>query len=198
MLFFSTIKWKDDLRTHQTIVPLSHSYRGWDKDQKIWDQNLRNFARYYITYLNNISVIIYPASRGSQWICSHARSLRHPWRCKRTPEATNQSIFWIRERKKTGHLTGDASLVYHPHAEVPSSTAPEDGSTAMAVWWPGLVAAPPALHHCSCVTPPIQTGLSSLPCTMFKHWSPPRSQHWHIWKSLGCDSGLPLKAFPWL
>lgn len=99
-----------------------------------------------MNYLNNISAIIYSAGRGSQCICSHTRSLKHPWRCKGTPEATKPERFLNQgEEKNRSCLTGDASLVYPYHpAVVPHQRTP--------VWlcrcrWPRLSAAPPALQR---------------------------------------------------
>lgn len=82
-----------------------------DKDQKDGDQNCTHFAMYKMNYLSNISVIIYSASRGSQCICS----LKHPSRCKGTPEATKPEHFLNqREEKNRSCFSRDVSLVHNP------------------------------------------------------------------------------------
>lgn len=83
--------------------------------------------------------------------------------------------------------------VYHHHAAVPAVGL----HRRMAAWQcqrrrPGLITAPPALHHR--ILHPDRSPLHlSHPCP-----SGASSQHWHIWKSLDSDRGLPLKVRLWL
>lgn len=150
--------WFEDSSDHCSFIPF---IQGWYKDQKDRDHNLTNFARYEMNCLKNISVIIYPPSRGSQWICSHARSLKHPWRCKSISEATKPEHFLNQtEEKKRSCLTGDASLVYCHQSEVPTGAWHQ----RMAAWlcqcsWPLLL-----FQHCTtAAVPHCPSKLVSLP-----------------------------------
>lgn len=146
------------------------------KNQKDGDQNFTSFARYKMNYLNNSSVIIHLVGKGSQWI----------WRSKGTYEARESEYFLNqREEKNRSSLIGDALLVYCHNPEMPTVALHQRMAVWLCqCWWPGLLTALPVPHHCNCATSSIQTGLSSLPCIMLRHWLPSNSQHWHIWESL--------------
>lgn len=193
-LYYQMKRWFEDSSDHCSFIPF---IQGWYKDQKDRDHNFTNFARYEMNYLKKIFLLLFTQLAGD---LSEFVHMPGHWSTHGDARAylrqQNLSIFWIRGKKEVLFNWRCISGILPPARGAHWSTAPEDGSMAVPVLM--AITTLPALHHCSGATLSIQTGLSSLSCTMLKQWSPSSFQHWHIWKSLDCDSGLALKVSPQL